>query len=88
LYHENTRQIFYSGVDDTSVRHNLSLHISNDNGENWRFIKTIWAGPSSYSSLTTLSDQSVGVLYEAGTTNPFETLTFSVIYNETEKKFI
>jgi sialidase-1 len=88
LYHQNTRQIFYSGIDDTSVRHNLSLHISNDNGENWRFVKTIWAGPSAYSSLTTLSDQSVGVLYEGGIGDTYATLTFTIVYNETEKKYI
>ena len=88
LYHQSTRQIFYSGVHDTSMRHNLSLHISNDRGENWRFVKTIWAGPSAYSSLTTLNDQSVGVLYEAGIANPYETLAFTIIYNQTEKKFI
>ena len=88
IYHQNTRQLFYSGIDDTLVRRNLSLHISNDNGENWRFIKTIWAGPSAYSSLTTLNDQSVGILYEAGTGNPYDTLTFTIVYNETEKKFM
>ncbi|CAF1185572.1 unnamed protein product [Rotaria sordida] len=88
IYHQNTRQIFYSGVTDTSIRHNLSLHISNDNGENWRFVKTIWSGPSAYSSLIILNDQSVGILYEAGTMNPYETLTFTIIYNQTEMKFI
>ena len=88
LYHQNTRQIFYSGVDSTTERHNLSLHISNDNGENWRFVKTICPGPSAYSSLTTLNDQSVGILYETGIVTPYETLTFNIIYNETEKKFL
>lgn len=83
-YHQNTRQLFYSGVHDTSTRHNLSLHIRNDNGGNWKFIKTIWSGPSAYSSLTTLNDQSVAVLYEAGSTRPYETITLSIVYNYTE----
>ena len=39
IYHQSTRQIFYSGLDSTTIRQNLSLHISNDNGENWKFVK-------------------------------------------------
>ncbi len=38
---------------ETTSRTNLSLHISTDNGENWKYLKTIWSGPSAYSSLTT-----------------------------------
>jgi len=66
---------------------NLSLRISTDNGENWTYIKTIWPGPSSYSSLTTLNDHSVGVLYEAGNPSSVDFIMFTIIYNGTEKKF-
>ena len=35
LYHQNSRQLFYSGPAEIStIRTNLSLHISKDNGEN------------------------------------------------------
>jgi len=87
LYHQNSRQLFYSGVAETTSRTNVSLHISKDNSESWTYIKTIWAGPSAYSSLTTLKDQSIGVLFEGGSKTPYDSLIFTVIYNETEKKF-
>jgi hypothetical protein len=45
MYHRNSRQLFYSGVAETTSRSNLSLHISNHNGENSKYIKTIWPGP-------------------------------------------
>jgi sialidase-1 len=62
------------------MRSNLSLYVSEDNGENWTFIKTIWEGPSAYSSLAILNDQSIGVLYEAGAMSPYESVIFTT-YN-------
>ncbi len=87
LYHQSTRQLFYSGLANNSTRTNVSLYISKDNGENWSLIKTIFQGSSAYSSLTTLSDQSVGVLFEGGTKTPYDSLRFTIVYNGTEKKF-
>jgi len=87
MYHPNTQQLFYTGVAETTTRANLSLYISKDNGEDWTFIKPIWIGPSAYSALTTLNDQSVGVLFEGGNKTPYDSVMFTIIYNGTEKKF-
>jgi sialidase-1 len=92
IYHQNSGQLFYTGLAETSlIRSNLSLYISKDNGENWTYIKTIWAGPSAYSSLTIMNDQSIGLLYEwANETDIIfqpDSMTFTIVYNETEKKF-
>ena len=87
LYHGNTRQLFYSGIAVTTMRTNLSLHLSVDNGENWKYLKTIWSGPSAYSSLIQLSDQSIGVLFEGGDVTPYDLLLFSTIYNTTEQNY-
>ncbi|UJR32842.1 hypothetical protein I4U23_020304 [Adineta vaga] len=90
LYHSNTRHLFYSGLAEVSTtRTNLSLHISKDNGENWGYIKTICPGSSSYSSLTTLIDQSIGILYEKGSTmGAPDSLTFTIVYNQTKKEYV
>ncbi|CAF3188942.1 unnamed protein product [Rotaria sp. Silwood2] len=87
IYHVKTNQLFYSGLAETSIiRTNLSLYISLDNGENWSYIKSICSGPSGYSSLTLMHDQSIGVLYEkGGTTSGPDSLTFTIVYNQTEK---
>jgi sialidase-1 len=87
MYHQSSRQLFYSGIAETTMRTNLSLYISNDNGENWTYRKTIWSGPSAYSSLTTLNDQSIGVLFEGGNVTPYDSLIFTIVYNETEKNY-
>lgn len=88
IYNSRTNQLFYSGLAETSViRTNLSLHISNDHGENWSYIKSICTGISGYSSLAFLNDQSLSILYEKGLTGVGPaSLTFTVVYNQTDKK--
>ena len=90
LYHPKSHKLFYTGLAETStIRTNLSLYVSADNGENWAYIKTICPGSSSYSSMATLNDQSIGLLYEKGVTmGAIESLTFTIIYNETQKNFL
>ncbi|CAF4950971.1 unnamed protein product [Rotaria sp. Silwood1] len=90
IYHKNTHQIFYTGLAETSIiRSNLSLYISQDNGENWTYIKTIYQGSSSYSSLTIMNDESIGLLYEwANKTDVIfqpDYMTFTIVYNQTKK---
>ena len=86
IYHQTSGQLFYTGLDETSiVRSHLSLYISTDRGENWIFNRTIHEGSSSYSSLTIMKDQSVGLLYEwANQTDLLfvpDYMTFTVVYN-------
>ncbi|CAF1010531.1 unnamed protein product [Adineta steineri] len=91
IYRKNTGQLFYTGLAETSIiRGNLSLYRSNDNGEHWTYIKTIFPGSSAYSSLTLLNDQSVGLLYEwANKTDTIflpDAMTFTIVYNQTKMK--
>ena len=87
VYHENTRQLFYSGLSETSyIRSNLSLFNSKDNGENWTFIKTIYRGSSSYSSLTLMNNtNSIGLLFEWAKNTSFiflpDYINFTIAYN-------
>ena len=54
--------------------------------KNWTYRRTICPGSSSYSSMAILNDQSIGLLYEKGVTmGVIDSLTFTVIYNETKK---
>lgn len=89
IYFQNTRELFYSGLAETSItRSHLSLYNSQDNGENWTFIKTIFSGSSAYSSLTIMNDQSIGLLYEwANHTDTIflpDYMTFTIVYNQTK----
>src|SRR5262249_28666860 len=51
---------------DSSVRSNLSVRLSYDEGMTWPVLKSILAGPSSYSDLAVLPDHTIALLYERG----------------------
>ena len=60
-------------LDDTTLLHsipnsmqreNVSIFVSNDEGQRWHSPKTLFAGPSVYSSLTLLPDGTVGAYIE------------------------
>jgi sialidase-1 len=57
-------------------RVNMTVKLSRDDGETWPVAKTIHAGPSAYSNLAELPDKMVGLLYERGEKDPYETITF------------
>jgi len=60
-------------------RHNMTIRASYDEGKSWPAIRTLYPGPSAYSSMTVLSDKTVGVLYEAGKQSPYEAIRFEVV---------
>ncbi len=47
-------------------RRNVSVLLSYDEGESWPVKKSIYPGPSAYSSMTVLSDGTIGLYYEVG----------------------
>lgn len=61
----------------STQRERLTLKASHDDGLTWPIHRLVDAGPSAYSCLAVLSDDSVAILYEAGTTSPYETLVFA-----------
>jgi sialidase-1 len=52
-----------------SNRRNLTIHLSEDEGQTWRVHKTIEPGNSAYSDLAVLPDGTVLCLYERGGEN-------------------
>nr|WP_206313866.1 sialidase family protein [Streptomyces coryli] len=61
-------------------REAMCVRASTDGGatwETWQDGRIIHWGPSAYSSLTDLGGGSVGLLYEAGTSTPYETIRFA-----------
>ncbi len=49
-----------------SNRSNVSVLLSYDEGNSWPVQKTIYSGPSAYSSLCVLPDGTIGIYYEVG----------------------
>lgn len=58
-------------------RENLTVRLSYDGGQSWAAARVIDAGPAAYSTVISLQDGSVGVLYERGEADPYERITFA-----------
>jgi sialidase-1 len=58
-------------------REKMTVKLSRDEGDSWPVARQVYPGPSAYSSLGVLPDGSVGLLYERGREEPYETITFA-----------
>lgn len=57
-------RLLHSIPADTTIRRNVSVAVSYDEGVTWPVRRSVWEGPSAYSSLTRLADGSIGLLSE------------------------
>ena len=58
-------------------RRRLTVRVSEDEGSTWPHSKVLFDGPAAYSSMTLLPDGSIGILYERGEDNPYQTVVFT-----------
>ena len=58
-------------------REQITVRISRDGGQTWPGALVLHGGPGAYSDLAALPDGTVGCLYEAGATRPYETVSFA-----------
>jgi sialidase-1 len=56
----------------SNKRENMTVRLSNDDGATWPVSRTIHPGPSAYSSLAVLPDQTIACLFEGGEGSPYE----------------
>jgi len=63
--YEKSRLLF-SIASHPTLRKNLKIFLSYDEGRTWPVSKVLFPGPAAYSSLTVMSDGSIGCLYENG----------------------
>ncbi len=59
------------------ARANLTVRLSDDEGQSWRISREVHPGPGAYSSLAGLTDGTIGLLYETGVKHPYEKITFA-----------
>ena len=60
-----------------TTRTNMTVRLSEDEGDTWPAARIVEPGPSGYSCLATLPDGTVGLLFETGAASSIETLTFA-----------
>ncbi|WP_051951126.1 sialidase family protein [Actinacidiphila yeochonensis] len=71
--------LLFSGPSAPTTRASMAVRASNDGGHTWRTALTLSTAPAGYSDLVQLSPTEVGLLYETGTSSPYEQLTFARI---------
>ena len=78
-------RLLFSNAKTTKGRTNLTVRVSYDEGKTWTEGKTVYKGPSAYSSLTVLKNGDIGVFFEKDeyTKNEFARLSLKWL---TDKK--
>lgn len=71
--------LLFAGPSDPGARAAMAVRTSRDGGRDWTTALELSADPAAYSDLVALSPTTVGLLYETGTSSPYETLTFARI---------
>ena len=61
---------------NSSARNNLRLKSSQDGGETWNDGYAVWPGAAAYSDVLALDTENVGVLYENGSSNAYQRISF------------
>jgi sialidase-1 len=60
------------------ARTNLTVRLSDDDGQSWKASREVHSGPGAYSSLAVLGDGStLGLLFETGSAHPYEKIAFA-----------
>jgi len=74
------KQLFlFSNPASTTIRSFMTIRASTDNCRTWTAGKLVHKGPAAYSCICVLPGGKIGLLYEAGIEDPYESLTFAVI---------
>jgi sialidase-1 len=62
---------------NATTRTRLSIWSSTDEAQTWSAPKLVHEGASAYSDMARLNDDRMGLLYEKGSSSPYETITFA-----------
>lgn len=76
IRHEATKLLLFSNPA-ARTRIQLTVRSSADHGKTWRDVVVLHAGPSAYSSLVEIGNDSAGCLYERGDQRAYEKITFA-----------
>lgn len=71
--------ILFLNPASPSIRHNMTIRASFDEGRTWPAIRTLFPGPSAYSCMAVLPGGLIACLYEAGEKHPYEKILFEKI---------
>lgn len=75
---EGDQTLLFANPASTQYRENMTVRVSYDDGETWPTAKTVYKGPSAYSSLTILPDGKAALLFEGGEYTPYDKIMLAV----------
>ena len=61
---DDKNRLLFSNANSVVARENLTIQISYDEGNTWKYSKTVYKGGSAYSSLCILDNGDIGVFFE------------------------
>lgn len=73
------RLLLFSNPASQEERVNMTLRLSEDDGESWPHSLVLHEGPSAYSDLVVLPEERIGCLYERGEASPYEGIVFQTL---------
>jgi sialidase-1 len=78
---DDSNLILFSSAKETATggRGAMVIWRSTNEGRDWEEARTIWPERSAYSDMVKLSDDYLGLLFEAGQNNPYEEISFARI---------
>lgn len=74
---ESKSAILFSNPASRDGRVNMTVRASFDEGQTWTASRVLHAGPSAYSDLAVLATGDIACLYEAGQSQPYESIVFA-----------
>src|SRR5690606_13888679 len=77
LFTGKNKMLWFLNPASETARVNMTLKSSDDFGKTWKISKILYPGPSAYSDLTMINQNTLGCLYEAGIANPYESIVFT-----------
>ncbi|WP_329134392.1 glycoside hydrolase [Streptomyces sp. NBC_01476] len=71
--------LLFAGPSDPAARAAMAVRASTDGGHSWTTVRTLSQLPAGYCDLVQSAGGEVGLLYESGTTSPYERIVFTRI---------
>lgn len=74
-----TDNLLFSNPASVDKRVKMTLHKSSDGGKSWPISYLVYPGPTAYSDMVMVDDQTIGLYYEYGEKSPYENMGFVLI---------
>lgn len=71
--------LYFSNPNSQTDRTHMTIKKSVDSGSSWSVETAIWSGPSAYSVLVPTITGEIGLIYERGETEEYQTLSFVAV---------